>query len=143
MKKENTDLPPGLIEAYKNTDFNVMSEKPFTIKVDVYNENLQLIYRKYSVKTACFITAYNPFSETVSKTNNQISQRRLLEDLEKSEYPYFDGIGSDPSGEWEGEPSFLILGISKKSAKELGTKYRQNAIVWCDTNCIAKLLLLR
>ena len=64
-------------------------------------------------------------------------------DLEKSKYLYFDGIGSDPSGEWEGEPSFLILGISKKSAKELGTKYRQNAIVWCDTDCMAELLLLR
>ena len=70
-----------------------MGEKPFTIKVDVYNENLQLIYRKYSIKTACFITAYNPFSETDSKTNNRISQQHLLEDIKKSEYRYFDGIG--------------------------------------------------
>ena len=143
MNSNSTNLPPDLIKAYKNTDFTVKSEVPFSLKIDVFNEHLVLIYREYSVNTACFITAYNPFGETVSQTDNSIAQQHLLKDIEASELPYFKGIGSDPSGEWEGEPSFLALGISKKSAEALGIKYIQNAIVWCADDCTPELLLLR
>ena len=117
MNSNSTNLPPDLIKAYKNTDFTVKSEVPFSLKIDFFNEHLGLIYHEYSVNTACFITAYNPFSETVSKTDNSIAQQRLLKDIAASELPYLDGIGLDPSGEWEGEPSFLILGISKNQRK--------------------------
>jgi hypothetical protein len=141
---KDTNLKTDLISAYENTNFVVSSTpEPFILNIDVVSVDLQFLYSQYAVQTASFITAYNPFSETLSKTDNEIAQQRLLEDIEKSGYLYLRGIGSDPSGEWEGEPSFLILGISKELALELGTKFKQNAIVWSSKDCVPKLLLLR
>ena len=140
---KGTKIPSELLNAYKSTNFEVLTQETFVLKIHYQNEHLRSLYKQYLINTACFITAYNPFSETVSKLENEEAQLRLLEDIKASELPYFSGIGSDPSGEWEGEPSFLILGISKNSAEALGKRYQQNAIVWCDDDCTPELLLLR
>jgi hypothetical protein len=54
-----------------------------------------------------------------------------------------DGFGQDPAGQWDGEDSFLVLGISLEAAKKLGSQFEQNAIVWADSNAVPKLFLLR
>ena len=64
-------------------------------------------------------------------------------EFKRSEYHVVNGLGSDPTDQWEGEPSFFVMGISLPEAKIFGRKYRQNAIVWCDASCIPVLITLR
>ena len=56
---------------------------------------------------------------------------------------YHEGMGEHPSGQWPGEPSFLILGLPLDAAKQLGARHEQNAIVWCGTDAVPQLILLR
>ena len=58
-------------------------------------------------------------------------------------YKYFEGegVGKDPS--WKPEKSFLILGITKERAIELGNEYEQNAIVYGEINELPELLWLQ
>jgi hypothetical protein len=51
--------------------------------------------------------------------------------------------GKHPSDDWPIEASYLVLGIALNEACELGKKYEQNAIVWCDSTCLPRLVLLR
>ena len=143
MRNQYSDLSKELINAYKKTNYEVFTEQPFTLNIDIFSERLSLIYKENSVETACFITAYNPFSEKLTLEDNKAVQEKLLQNIIHSGNQFFEGIGVDPKGEWKGEPSFLILGISKEEAIEIGKQFKQNALVWCNKNCIPQLILLR
>lgn len=74
---------------------------------------------------------------------NAGKQAELAQELSKRNLTFFDAIGQHPTGIWHGEPSYLVLGLSFETAKELGCKYVQNAIIWCDEKAIPELVLLR
>ena len=143
MINQYSVLSKEMINAYKKTNYEVFTEQLFTLNIDIFSERLSSIYKENSVKTACFITAYNPFSEKLTLEDNKAFQEKLLQNIIHSGNQFFEGIGVDPKGEWEGEPSFLILGISKEEAIEKGKEFKQNALVWCNKNCIPQLILLR
>lgn len=143
MSDIKTVLPNELVNAYKSTNFEVNYETPFVLKVGIFSEDLQSLLSKFNHNTGCFITAYNP--ESIEKTliENKTAQEQLYSDLSAINCTIFNGFGSDPVGNWDGEPSYFAIGISKENSQRLGKKYRQNAIVWCDQKCIPELVLLR
>jgi hypothetical protein len=53
------------------------------------------------------------------------------------------GIGVHPTGEWRGEPSYLVPGLSRAAAEELGSRFEQNALIWSGADAVPELLLLR
>ena len=142
MTDNKTSLPDGLVTAYRMTNFEVLSEVPFVLKVDSFSPSLEELFTNLNYKSACFITAYNPESVELSTSTNEIAQKNLHKDLTDLDCFILQGFGADPNGEWEGEPSYFALGITLADAKNLGNKYRQNAIVWCDQMCIPALVLL-
>ena len=143
MNENKTVLSQELIAAYSSTNFEVHAETRIVLKVGEFNQNLKLIFSQLNHSTACFITAYNPESIELSVHENQSAQQELYDDLVSLDCTIFNGFGSDPDGNWEGEPSYFASGIAFIDAKNLGKKYRQNAIVWCDQKCIPELVLLR
>jgi hypothetical protein len=67
-----------------------------------------------------------------------------LEELIQSlHFDYIHGEGKCGDGDWDGEESFLIFGISENQASEIGKKFEQNAIVWCGKDAIPQLVLLK
>ena len=143
MSDIKTVLPSELVAAYEATNFEVNYETPFVLKVGTFSKDLQSMLSKLNHNTGCFITAYNPESIEKTLVENESSQEKLYSDLSALDCKIFCGFGADPDGNWEGEPSYFAIGISKENAQRLGKKYRQNAIVWCDERCIPELLLLR
>ena len=143
MSDIKTVLPNELVNAYKSTNFEVNYETPFVLKVGTFSEDLQSMLSKFNQNTGCFITAYNPESIEKTLVENKTAQEQLYSDLSALDCKIFCGFGADPDDNWEGEPSYFAIGISKENAKRLGKKYRQNAVVWCDERCIPELLLLR
>lgn len=136
-------LSNDLVAAYKSTNFEVHYEVPFVLKIGLFSKGLQSLFSKLNYKTGCFITAYNPKSVKKTPVENRIAQEQLYFDLSKTNCKIFNGFGSDFAGNWEGEPSYFVIGITKENAKKIGRKYQQNAIVWCDEKCIPELILLR
>lgn len=51
-----------------------------------------------------------------------------------------NGVGEDPT--WKPELSLFIIGISKDEASKIGTKFKQNAIVYGKINFAPELLIL-
>ena len=115
-----------LIQAYKETDFNVYEPK-ITIKVGQVNQELDRLLQSHNCITWAYITAWNPYSELTDDRTNEDKNDQLRNDLTEYILLAGEGVGSDQS--WQPEKSFLIMGIALDEAIIIGKKYRQNAIV--------------
>lgn len=139
----DSTLSPNLIKAYEATEFHVMTMPPFVLGVNRYCGKLDRLFKNWEATSAAFITAYNPYSESLAAEENALRNQRLQADIKNLGFRSIVGFGKHPVGKWEAEDSLLVLGMSLDGAKELGAKYGQNAIVWCGEDAIPRLVLLR
>lgn len=107
------------------------------------NPSLVVLHEAAHAESSAFSTACNPFSDACDDATNAQRQDALAQELTQLSLRFFDGIGQHPSNAWPGEPSFLVLGISLESARGLGERYEQNAIVWAGADAVPQLVLLR
>ena len=136
-------VSPKLIEAYKSTNFEVQTSSPFVLNIGKVSRDLKELFAAASVDCGCFITAFNPLSEPRNEEENFEAQRYLKQRLDSLGKVILDGVGSDPSGKWRGEPSFFVLGLPIEQSKIIGKEFGQNAVVWCGSACIPTLVMLR
>ena len=139
----HSTIPPETIQAYKETEFRVFTTNMLALKISETNAELINLYKSTGSENCTFVTACNPFGEQVSESRNLDLQKQLEEELKFRGRSYIPGEGKHPIGDWPGEPSFLIFNLSLESAKTLGRKFNQNAIVCCDKDAIPQLILLR
>jgi hypothetical protein len=137
-----SDLTHRLQEAYRQTEYRVTEGDPFVLRVDEPCPELLGLYRARNVSCAAFITACNPFSQQLTDAENEVRQTELASERKRRSLSYLEGVGEHPSGDWPGEPSFLVLGLALEAAKTLGRAYEQNAIVWCGADAVQGLVLL-
>ena len=135
-------IDPALIAAYNGTAYRVLANPPFTMRIGERCDELAEVLGQHGVRTAAFLTAYNPYSRPTAANPNEDAQRRLLSELAASGYAYLpgEGVGDDPS--WPPEPSVLAMGLTRAKAKELGRRFGQNAFVWIDDGAVPELVLL-
>ncbi len=138
-----TEIPSDLIMAYKTTDFRVLEPREFTLRVGQHSAELQSLYVELGVKCAGYLTAWNPFSKEASELENENVHRQLLRQLSLEGFPALNALGIDPSGDWPGEESVFVPGLSLDQAKLLGSEFGQNAIVWAGPDAVPQLVLLR
>ena len=140
MDERQSKLAPDLIAAYKNTLFQArVGDDVITLRVGQQCSELQEVFAQHDVKTACYITAYNPFGRLLTKQENEARNARLLQEL-AAQYLVFEGVGVDPNDEWEGEASFLALGASRDASLALAEAWEQNAVVFVDEAFTVSLL---
>jgi len=130
------------LAAYRETEYRVLGDQPFVLRVGQRCPELLSAHRQYSAAASAFITACNPFSHAVSDAENTERQERLAAELRAHGLVFQPGIGQHPVSQWA-EPSYLIFGLSLEAAKALGKKFEQNAIVWAGEDGVPKLILLR
>lgn len=140
---EESAISPDLIKAYETTEFHVTAMPPFVLGVNRYCGKLDRLFKNWEASSAAFITAYNPYSESLATEENESRNQRLQADIKNLGFRSIGGFGKHPDGEWESEDSLFVLDISLEGAKELGAAYGQNAIVWCGEDAIPRLVLLR
>ena len=134
-------IDPLTIKAYLETEYIVSGVS--VLRLGIANDELLNFYKKFKVDQAAFITAYNPFSQFTEAAINAARQAELAKELNQRSLSFFEGAGRPPTGGWPAEPSYFVLGLSRETAKKLGKKYNQNAIVWCGTDAVPELVLLR
>lgn len=139
----STVLSPDLVAAYQGAHYQVNAATPFTLVIDQPSAELKACYAEHSVHSAAFITADNPFSEPTSAEQNEIAHQALWVALTPLAVKLIEGFGQDPKGEWPAEKSVLALGVDLETATTLGRQFKQNAIVWCGADAVAKLQLLK
>lgn len=133
-----------LVAAYQATEYRVAArEGGFVLKIGQRSVEVARLLSRTGHTEAIFITAENPYSQPVSLAENRSNQIRLREDLLAIGATVLDGEGQGQDPAWPAEASFLAIGSTRAQGSRLGSKYRQNAIVWIDQESIPTLLLLR
>jgi hypothetical protein len=127
------------INAYKRTSYKVF-EPSLCIKIGEQNEALRDLLEQYKATEYAYITAYNPFSKKLDEAENHNRHLRLTEDIKQ--YTFFEGEGCGEDSSWPCERSYLVLGISREQAIDLGFQYKQNAIVYGQIDGLPELLVL-
>ena len=136
-------IAPETIQAYRETEFRVFVSDVIVLKIAEKTDDLLALYKKHRSETCAFITACNPLGELLSAEQNSDLQKQLEEEIKFRGLAYIAGEGKHPVGDWPGEPSYLVFDLSLESAKTLGRKFNQNAIVCCDLDAVPQLILLR
>lgn len=73
-----------------------------------------------------FVTAWNPFSQRTSDSDNKFAQESLVAELRQRAWPFVDGVGG--LGSWS-EASVLVLIPKRQDGIELGRRYKQTAVL--------------
>jgi hypothetical protein len=142
-----SEVPADLLEAYRSAYYQAgFGPDAVILYVDQYSEPLSQLFNASGHRCATFITACNPIGVRRDSESNRAACRQLRDRLR--EYvsrpdQIIEGAGSDPSGCWPAEESFLVLGLGLEASRMLGGEFRQNAIVWAGEDAIPRLILLR
>ena len=140
----HSDVPAEQIKAYRKTDYRFgQGLDAVTLRIDVPSDALAQLYASAGYSSGVFITAYSPFSQPHSRETNDAAHTRLGADLKTLGRPVIEGAGADPTGHWPEERSYFVLGVDLDTAKALGLRYQQNAIVWAGADAVPRLILLR
>ena len=140
----STAITPDKITAYKSTCYCVgETASAFTLRIDVPSEDLQQLYQVTGQNCAVFITAFNPYGTEQRSKANLTAHAQLGDYLHAISPRVIEGAGTDPSGEWPPERSFLALGIDHSTACRLGKRVHQDAVVWAGADAVPRLVLLR
>jgi len=129
-----------LIDAYIATNFNVHTNPPFTLKIGDASRQIRNLFEEHKCRTAAYVTAWNPYGKALSNDENKERNKALKSSL-SDKYRVYEGLGTDPLDEWPGEESFLILGINRQNAMNLGTEFEQNAVVFIEDG-VPELIML-
>ncbi|MEB2351388.1 MAG: DUF3293 domain-containing protein [Burkholderiaceae bacterium] len=111
-------IDAGLIQAFRETHYQVLDAEPFTLRVDEHSAAL----------------AAAPSAKLHADLGLELACRSLA---------HIEGIGQHPSNQWAGEGSYLAFGLTLDAAKTLSRDLKQNAIVWSDADAVPRLILLR
>ena len=137
-------IEASLIAAYRATHYCVTGTyPPFLLRADSHCPDLEACHRAHGVECSAFVTAWNPLSRPTSLEENVAAQARLEARLRASDVVVIEGLGVDPTGQWEGEESLLALGLKLEPAIAIAREFRQNGLLWAGVDAVPKLILLR
>jgi hypothetical protein len=128
-------------DIYQNAKYIVLRSPSIEFSIGQRSIPLDQLLTEYQQSTACFITACNPWGKDHGNDMNHAKMAELEKDIIKTELPYLHAYGSNSEGTWK-EESFLIIGIDKQDAGQLGRKYEQNAIIWVVKEQVPELIWL-
>ena len=116
--------------AYRRTAYRIRSDPPLALRIDEANPALDRLLSERGVATWAFITAFNPHSQPKSEDENSAADVRLHETLAAAGYATLAADAVSDDARWPVERGWMVLGISRKRACELGREFAQNAVVW-------------
>lgn len=115
----------ALHKAYRATHYRVGGS--FTLRVGERSEELDRLLAERGLTEWAYLTAHNPGSVPLSAAKNRARQAALLARL--AGRPIILGEAIAPDGDWEPEPSVLVLGLARDEAIEIARAFGQNAIL--------------
>lgn len=115
---------------YRSAVYVVEQPRRFVMQVDKPSPDLEQLLREHEMRSAAFITAYNPGGNVVAAHKNRKQDEKLRHELKTRNYTFYSGYSTDKRDDHPHERSYLVLNISKKEAIILAKTYKQEAIVF-------------
>jgi len=98
--------------------------------------------RQSNCRHGWIITAHNPGGQLVRPEHNRRRHDALCRAISRLGPPALDTRGVDPFGCWPDEPGLLVGGLGPTTARRLGLRFDQAAIVWVAIGRRTRLIWL-
>lgn len=118
-----------LMRAYNATIFVVFSETELPLRVGVLSSDADLLLVRHGAESAAVVTAWNPFSQTLSPDQNSARQASLTRAVEQAGLAWLTTEGRDPDGKWPSEQSLCVFDAPGPLVKGWMRQFGQNAIL--------------
>lgn len=140
-RQRNRYTSGNLRSAYRRTSYRACTPVgEIRIRIGYRNARLDRLLDQHAAVCWGYVTAVNPFSQPHAAEFNRRAIAALERVIRQWGCVYFTGRGVGDDKRWPEEPSFLVLGITRDSAHELGRRFRQNAVVVGSRGGAAELL---
>jgi Protein of unknown function (DUF3293) len=116
--------------AYRATTYRVfLPGGCCDLRVGALSETLRCWLETAGASQFAILTAQNPGSQPLDEEENRLRQAQLECDLLEAGYEPFVGENVADLGDWPGEESCFVAGITLDEALALAAKYGQNALI--------------
>jgi hypothetical protein len=133
-------MPDARLEAaYRATEYRVFVDPPLSLRIGRHDPAFAALMAGTGVVAAAYMTACNPRSWPLPESENAARMQVLRADLKAAGYRFVEGAAVDPGGLWPDEPSVLVLGIGADTARNIGRRFGQNALLLIDAAAIPQL----
>lgn len=137
-------IDSALERAYRDTVFEVDHPgQHFAIRIGEICAPLDALLRRHGQRDWAYVTACNPRSIRFPADENAQRQAALQTYLRAAGFVIYPGRGVPAEPGWEPEDSFLVLGITRERALQVGSMFEQNAVVAGEVGGAAVLLFCR
>lgn len=141
---ETTLIQPDKLRAYHATDYRVQDKgRDIVLNVGVRSDRLAALFAAGGADCGAFLTAYNPRGTRQPDSANEEAHDRLRIRLSQLGADPVEGVGSEAGSDWPPERSWFAAGLGLDAAKDIGTEFDQDAIVWVGPDAVPRLILLR
>ena len=137
-----TALPEPLLQAYHATHYR-LDHCDWFLQPGLTQPALAFYYQRHAVQCAAYLTACNPWGELLPDYQNERRMEQLRHALQRAGWAWLNGRGHDPAGQWSGEDSVLVWGMTELTARAWGQQWSQNAVLHCDQHLVPQLIVLR
>lgn len=122
-------LSADMLSAFSATDYLIGATSEICARIGEQSSTVAGLLEQNAAESAVLVTAFNPFSILLPIEVNRLRQTHLRLGLEAKGLASIDAEGRDPSGRWEPEPSFLVLGPTSEQVEQMLLTYQQHAVV--------------
>jgi hypothetical protein len=120
-----------LERAYCNTNYVVLRpEGDLVIRIGEPCWALDELLNARGVREWAFVSASNPRSDLLCEQENLARHENLLRAVSDLAVELLPGESRADAADWPAERSVLLLGLSAATARALGKRFEQNAIVY-------------
>jgi len=141
---ETTQIHPDKVRAYMATDYRLgHTDQDIVLNIGQHSPRLAALFAGNGVTCGAFLTAYNPQGKIQPDAANAQGHAELASKLQELGLKVIEGSGSEEGTEWPAEKSYFALGLALEPAKDIGTHFDQDAIVWIGPDAVPQLILLR
>ena len=134
----------ALAEAFLATTYVIRTgAAELFVRPNQKSTDIDRLLSRLKARTAVFITAWNPYSRSLSRMANSDRHRRLKLLMRRRRLRFLEGEGRGEIGDWPPEESLFVVGVSREMANALGREWHQNAIVFVELGRTAELVMLR
>ena len=139
-----TQIHPDKVRAFLATDYRLgHTSQDIVLTIGRRSERLAALFAGNGVDCGAFLTAYNPQSAIQPDAINDRAHAELAAKLQALGLQAIEGSGSEDGTDWPSEKSYFALGLALEPAREIGTHFDQDAIVWVGADAVPQLILLR
>ena len=139
MEKEELE------QAYRSTTYWVETPDAWIpLRIGRTSPALDQLLAERRVSSWAFVTSDNPRSQLLRPAENESRRRQLEAELDPDSILRGIGVGAPPAdpgdAPWPPEISFLVLGLGREEALDLGRRHGQLAIVYGTLGAPPELL---